>query len=255
MPQTHVLVLGAPRSGTTLLTTMIGCHDEAAMMNEELGYAVHHLVGKRVVGNKLCTPNHIEMTRKRPRWTKLLGSRFFHLLNQYGYFRYRPTALVSIEDYLREESTKVIGIVRDGHAVISSVMERGGQPRKLAVYRWCRAIEILFELRQKHADRLHLLSFEQLVTAPEEAMRAVATYLDLAYQPKMLEGHAHTPNSHYQHQSIDASRAKQPEANDGLDFSLKSHHPKVYRKYENLLQYCKRNGKGAQVSSLPSGSP
>lgn len=125
--------------------------------------------------------------------------------------------------------------MRNGNAVVSSIIRRGKQPKDVAVYRWTRSIEILSKLRAKHSDKLLLLSFKHLVSEPEEAMQAVATHLGLPYQKKMLEGYAHTPN--YSNQGIDASKATKPKK-DGLDVDIKQSHPTAFKKYSRLLAHC-----------------
>lgn len=215
---------------------MIGRHDDVAMLNEHFGHAIRELLSKPVVGNKLCIPNHIEMVEKRPRWLQLFGGKFlFDRLYHHGYFRYRPEALLSIEDYLRMKPLKIVGIVRDGSAVVSSIVRRGKQPREVAAYRWRRSIEILSELQARHDEKLLLLSFERLVSEPEETMQAITAHLGLPYQTKMLEGYAHTPN--YSNQRIDASKATEPKE-DELDVDIKQSQPDAFEKYSRLLTHC-----------------
>lgn len=239
MDHQYVLILGAPRSGTTLLAAMIGCHDEVAMLNEELGFAAKNVIGKRIVGNKLCIPNQVELGKKRARWIQFAGKRGFHALHRYGYFRFRPEAEVSIDDYMLWGNTRIIGILRDGNAVFSSIQKRGRQPLRVASYRWCRSIEILDELKNLYDGRFLLLSFERLVTDPESAMRAVAAHLDLTYQSRMLAGYRHTRN--YPNESgIDPSRAVK-HVNAGIDYRIDSHFPDIHEKYQRLLKACDRS--------------
>lgn len=226
---------------------MIGRHDDVAMLNEHFGHAIRELLSKPVVGNKLCIPNHIEMVEKRPRWLQFFGGKFlFDRLYHHGYFRYRPEALLSIEDYLRMKPLKIVGIIRDGNAVVSSIARRGKQPLEVATYRWRRSIEILSELQARHDEKLLLLSFERLVSEPEEAMQAVAAHLGIPYQPKMLEGYAHTPN--YSNKRIDASKAAETKKAE-LDFDIEQSQPDVYQKYSRLLSHC-----AALQASAPSSS-
>lgn len=233
---THVLVLGTPRSGTSLLAAMIGRHPEVAMLYEDFGHAICSIVGKPVAGNKLCVPNQIELRRKRPLWVRLFGPRLFRALTRQGYFAYRPEALVSLEDYFGWQPLKLCATVRDGPAVISSIMKRGEQPLEVAAHRWCRGLEILDEVRARQGDDLLLISFKQLVSAPERVMRAVAEHLGLAFDPAMLEGHAHTPL--YSNAGIDASKAEQqPEPEQRL-LDVEERFPAAHATYERLLAHC-----------------
>lgn len=232
---THLLVLGAPRSGTTLLAAMIGCHDQVGMLSEDFGTAVRHIVGKPVVGNKLCVPNHIEMRQTRPEWVRLVGTRGFHKLHQYGYFRYRPEALLCIEDYLSWENVKLIAIIRDGNAVVSSIMKRGEQPYEVAAYRWRRSIEVISELRNEHPETLLVLSFEHLVKQPAIAMHRVAEHLGLPFQSQMLEGYRYTRA--YPNENIDPTRVESSRASR-LVTDLSQTEPEAYAQYEALRASC-----------------
>jgi Sulfotransferase family len=46
MELSHLLIIGAPRSGTTLLATMISRHTEIAVLNEDKGWALRRVLGK-----------------------------------------------------------------------------------------------------------------------------------------------------------------------------------------------------------------
>lgn len=242
MANTHLLVLGAPRSGTTLLTAMIGRHPSAAMLNENYGHAIGDILSKPVVGNKLCIPNHIELRKRKPRWVRFFGSWLHHRLYDRGYFRYRPEVDVSIEDYLdMYPDLKVIGILRDGNAVASSIMRRGEQPQDVAVYRWRRSIEILTTLSDRLEDNLFLLSFDQLVTEPEPTLRAIARFIGLPFDPAMLEGYKDTPN--YSNRKIDPDKAQQRER---IALNLEESEPETYAQYTALLARCPASAPHAQ---------
>lgn len=229
---TTLLVLGAPRSGTTLLTAMIGCHSDVAMLNEEFGAGINSVLSKPVVGNKLCIPNQIELTKRKPKWARLFGPSVHRHLYRAGFFRYRPESALSIEDYIeRYAPLKVIGILRDGNAVLSSIMRRGEQPLAVAAHRWRRAVEILDTLAHRPDCDLLLLTFEALVGDPEGTMRRVAAHLGLPYEPKMLDGYAHTPL--YSNSSIDPERATKPRSQP-LDFDVAAEYPEAMATYERL---------------------
>lgn len=222
----YLLVLGAPRSGTTLLTAMIGCHDDVAMLNEDFRSAVRNLVSKRIAGNKLCVPNQIELRRRG-------GGVWVRRLQRRGFLTRVPESKYAIEDYLDWGSLKFITIVRNGNAVISSIMKRGRQSRTEAAYRWCRSLEVISELKTLHRDQVLVLTFEQLVACPESTMQQVAHHLEISYQSKMLEGYAYTPI--YSNQGIDASKAQTEVPRDEA-WDVAREYPEAYQRYAELLQ-------------------
>lgn len=220
-----LLILGAPRSGTTLLASMIGMHPEVAMLIEDLGWSITNLTGKTVVGNKLCIPNHIEMSRRAGLWERAL--------RRLGARVPGPSSLHSIEDYLELEGLRVLAILRDGNAVISSIMKRGGLGFDEACRRWRRAVDIVHELRELHPERVAVVTYEDLVAKPEAVMRRVAAFLGLEYEPSMLEGFRSNP-IYPDETSIDASRAKRHEA-EGIDFVLGERFPESWERYQRLV--------------------
>jgi hypothetical protein len=232
MPKTYLLILGAPRSGTTLLTAMIGCHTDVAMLNEELGDGIQSVLSKPIVGNKLCIPNQIELEARKPTWARLFGPSVHQRLYQTGFFRYQPESSLSIEDYTeRYKPLKMIGILRDGNAVLSSIQRRGKQSLAVAAHRWRRAVEILHALNERPDCDLLLLTFEDLVTDPEGTMRRVAAHLGMSFQEQMLEGYAHTPI--YSNRTIDSGRAMEL-STEALDFNVASTFPETFETYQRL---------------------
>ncbi|MFQ5515272.1 MAG: sulfotransferase [Myxococcota bacterium] len=218
------MVIGVPRSGTTLLASMIGVHPDAAILIEDVTLAFTSIVGKQVTGNKLCVPNQIEMVRRATLLTRIL--------NKVGFSLRWPTARYSIMEHLRLEGSQIIGIIRNPHDVVASIMRRGKQSRAEAIYRWTRGIEILNSLVQQVPDRILIVAYESLVREPERTMRGISSFLDLRFDSVMLEGFRHNPIYPGQ-SSLDASRASNarmtPDANVPSDLR------QVFGKYEELV--------------------
>jgi hypothetical protein len=228
--QQFVLVLGAPRSGTTLLTSMIGRHPDVAMLVEGPRRALHRLAGKAVVGNKLCVPNQIEMRDRQG----LLAKLALRMITGRGILMegYR---LYSIEDHLELLDCKIVGLIRHGNDVISSIMKRGGQPFKVASERWCRAIEVLHQLKRTYPSRVIVLSFEQLVASPRAGCETIARFLGVPFSELMLDRDRYN-NAYkeaYPEKGIDGTRANRHQR-ESIDFDLARQFPDAYRKYEEL---------------------
>ena len=227
MELSHLLILGAPRSGTTLLATMISRHTEVCVLNEDRGWAMRRILGKTVVGNKRCVPNQIEL-KKRPwlhfRFLKTLGLAKEYQSSEYG-----------IEDYLKLPNIKIIGLIRSGNDVISSVMGRSEKNFRVASYRWRRAIEVIHELKRRHPDAVLVVSFEDLVTHPQRNMERAAAFLDVEYQDRMLEGPQYNP--WYPEAGMNPDKVHRAKK-EAIDFHLPERFPDVYRQYQELLALC-----------------
>lgn len=195
----HLLIIGAPRSGTTLLASMIGRHSEVAMLIEDLYGGITRLVSKSVLANKLCVPNQVELNKK--------ATLRVRALQRLGFLRQHPISRFSIEDHLSLENPRILSIVRDGSHVISSIMRRGDQPFEIALARWVRAIEVIRTVCRDQPGRSMVVSYESLVSDPESNMRRVADFLDLSFEGEMLEGYRYNP-IYKDETSIDPHRAQ-----------------------------------------------
>ena len=165
------LIVGSPRSGTSLLAALVGAHPEAAILNEDITLGWRKLVGKPVIGNKLTVPNLIDLDRRRRPW--------------YGPAkRLRlppgPASVWSIRDYLAA-GVVVIGIARDPGPAVESMVVRGGLSREAAQRRWDRSQTAL-----EHADLT--LSYAALTANPKAVLSEVCARLGLAYSESMLRG-------------------------------------------------------------------
>ena len=227
MEKRHLLILGAPRSGTTLLATMISRHTEIGILNEDRGWSMQRLLGKTIVGNKRCIPNQIEI-KKRNRL-------HFRLWKKIGLLREHQQSEYCIEDYLTLPHIQVIGLIRNGNDVISSGMRRGQKSFRGASYRWLRAIEIIHELKTRLPDSVLVVSFEDLVMYPRENMKRVARFLKVDYQDRMLEGPVYNP--WYPESGMNEEKVNRSEK-ENIDFRLAERFPAAELQYRQLLRWC-----------------
>jgi hypothetical protein len=233
----HLLIIGAPRTGTTLLATMISRHTDIAVLNEDKGWTMRKLLGKSIVGNKRCIPNQIEIKKR----SKL----YFRLWKKIGVAKEYQSSYYSIEDYLTLPHIKVIGIIRDGNDAISSGMRRGKKGFQGAAYRWCRAIEIIHELKTRLPEQILVVSFEDLVMYPKENMERIAAFLGVDYQDRMLEGPIYNPwypEAGMNREKVNRAKKEQ------IDFKLGELFPAAEGQYRELLSVCR-------TTELPPAGP
>lgn len=225
MELSHLLILGAPRSGTTLLATMISRHTEITVLNEDKGWALRSVLGKAIVGNKRCVPNQIEIKKRR----KL----HFRFLKEFGIAKEFQSSKYSIEDYLTLPNIKVIAIIRSGDDVISSVMARSEKKFRVASYRWRRSVEIIHELVTRYPKIVLIVCFEDLVLRPQENMERVAAFLNVEYQDRMLEGPKYNP--YYPEPGMNFSKVNRAKK-ENIDFKLSERFPETVKLYQELLK-------------------
>ena len=224
MERRHLLIIGAPRTGTTLLATMISRHTEIGVLNEDKGWSMRRLLGKTIVGNKRCIPNQIEIKKR--------GRLYSRLWKKIGLAKEYQSSQFCIEEYLTLPHIKVIGIVRDGNDAISSGMRRGKKSLRGASYRWCRAIEIIHELKTRFPEIVLVVSFENLVMRPQDNMERIAEFLGVDYQDRMLEGPAYNP--WYPENGMNQEKVNRSQK-EKIDFKLDENFPSIQAQYRELL--------------------
>lgn len=204
---------------------MISRHTEIGILNEDRGWAMRKLLGKTIVGNKRCIPNQIEI--KKRHWLH------FRLWKNIGLLREHQQSLFCIEDYLTLRNIRIIGLIRDGNDVISSGMRRGKKSFRGAAYRWCRAIEIIDDLKTRFPEIVSVVSFEDLVLRPKANMERIAAFLNVDYEERMLEGPAYNPwypESGMNQEKVNRSKKEK------IDFKLAERFPTAERRYLELLR-------------------
>ncbi len=158
--QQHVLVLGAPRSGTTILAAMLSAHPEVAIVAEDRKGKWRGTLSKQVIGVKLLTPNQVEMTRgalETAFWGPYIaGLRVARRLGFRAPWYSTTRSRLSIRDMQALPYCKIVGIIRDPGRVITSIHRRGKQPLGEARWRWTRTIQILHQLKLETPEDVEL---------------------------------------------------------------------------------------------------
>lgn len=187
----HILVVGLPRSGTSLLASLIGAHPEISMCNEDFRKSWVNLIGKPVVGNKLCVPRQIGWKKKRNVWIKLL--------NRVGIFKLWPKSHYSLQDYLGIPNLFVVGIRRNLQNVEKSIQNRDSitwkgmgdgiseKPitKKTTQFTIERGSEILDKL--ENLENSYFIKFEDLISETEESLRGAFEFLEIEFDESIIE--------------------------------------------------------------------
>jgi hypothetical protein len=193
---TVFFLIGAERSGTTLLRLMLDHHAEISC-GGEFNYVTAHLLED----GREPTPVQFEKSLRLDRQFTYSGltldpgleysQQVRGLLKQLCgegraigatvHFQYR--ALVRWWP-----DARFIHLVRDPRDVSSSVIQMGWAGNLwTASKRWLAAEEAVEEFRAQVPEaRIHELRFEDLVTRPVEELSALCRFLDLEYDPEML---------------------------------------------------------------------
>jgi hypothetical protein len=87
---------------------------------------------------------------------------------------------------------RFIHLLRDGHDVAISWIDAGWQRYYEPGFEWPRAIACLQRDRIAFAERFHAVRYEDLVQRPQETVAAICNFLGEAFEPAMLLWHERT---------------------------------------------------------------
>lgn len=233
----HLLIVGAQRSGTSLLTWLLGAQDGIAVSTEVRSGAWRRVVGHEAVGVKLCIPGQIQL-RRQSRPARALRRLEKHLLrpvhDRVGAWVRTPAVpgRMSIMDFLELESPLVIPILRDPHEVIASNRSRGRQPLWECRRQFRQAVGTIHALWTSHPEQVLLVDFETLVRDPETIVRNCCERLQQPFDPTRITGYT----KNYGRSRIDPQRAPRRALTERLDHTVFEDNTRLRAQYAELLE-------------------
>lgn len=187
-----VIVIGVPRSGTTLLASMLGGHPDISMMDECKTWDWDNKqVGTKYVGNKIaCDGITIHLDRKRvPIWGAIVN-RLMNLRRKQQIRRWSPLYNYSIRE-LASKKPKVIIVVRWRQNVVESIMERSNTSRRLAERKHDKGIKLIGDFVNCGVDA-YVCSYQDVVGRTDMVLKDVCKFLDIPpYLSWMRDGSQH----------------------------------------------------------------
>jgi hypothetical protein len=210
-----LVVLGAPRSGTTLIATALGAHPRIVMLSEECESGVFKIVGGKLRGVKLCIPVHVDLDRHwRVLYEPLRRSRW---LRQNVNYRL-PRSRLSLREMAERATLIVVGVLRDPGSTIEAITRRTDRNERIARDMLRRTYDVYERLPGELGIEPHFVSFDRFVREPEAALRRLCDRLELAFDPAMLDAPRLNPS--YPEATFRADRAAAPGAQRQEDAGL-----------------------------------
>ena len=218
-----IFVLGAERSGTTLLMAMLGFHKRIAVPEVVWYYPRFrpylHTYGDLTQARNFRTlAEEMVFGLKTPFWglpvnpativdeiiarseTKTFEGLFAALLGKYAdhvgkprWGEKTPYNLFFVKEILEDfPNAQFVFITRDGRDASADYLESSFGPTNIysAAYAWKRSQNAVEEFRTKlPKDQWLDVSYEKLVHEPEAVLRGVSEFLGEEYDPNMLKFH------------------------------------------------------------------
>lgn len=211
-------LIGADRSGTTLLSNLLNNHSKIIATPEQgflLSY-IHSFAGKKELSDhdldKIIDNLWIRKSEFSRVWrlnedslkeTLLNGERSFEnvfkqILRHYDPEKKGVSVLVDKNPFYSAEikllrktfpNAKFIGLVRDCRDRFTSQKLNASKIFSLGLmswFKWNWYNQSILDLREKCPDQIHLLKYEDLVSAPEGTLEDLLNFLQLSYEPEMI---------------------------------------------------------------------
>jgi hypothetical protein len=209
------IIAGEQRSGTTLLSEVLGRHSQVYIDGYSVGF---RLVSCFKHYTRVLPYNAAESQSAIQSWLieNDYKGRLAEFIDYKNLERF-PSAQAAIQDgidnRLSTEAKKVFGdkspgihhfmpelltlvpkarfihVVRDGRAVAHSQYKRTGKHVELAAQDWVDGnAKGLTNLAWLGADKYLMLKYEDLLSEPENTLKAVCKFLNLEYEPAMTAG-------------------------------------------------------------------
>ena len=208
------LIVGAGRSGTSLLAGLLDQHSSI-----EVGFeygASEYLRGKGLADDPA---NILEQRAGGFRdacqreakksnclmWGNKITTEQLGGLNKHNYYNAPKLDVYSLFFNQYMSGIRVIYLLRDGRACIQSKMKRTGQPMEQAVAHWKRAVQV-YDLLQERNQTL-FVRFESLLADPRASLSQILGFLGQPYQEQTMEGTMHPKMlPQYRRPGFDAER-------------------------------------------------
>jgi len=212
-PPPLVLIVGFPRSGTTLVRTALGAHPrlcaypaEAAFLSQAAdasdGTTLSREAAVRIVEHLTLELPEEDVRRGLDhafRGTDRCDLREILLSVLKGRCRAKNGPLIPLLKYTpmvfeieRAEQVfpdvKVLHVVRDPRGVVASHAARwpgGGLWHRIRG--WKRAVAAARDWGQPHEERYHQFRYERLLRNPSQCLRSVCEFIGIPYHPKVTE--------------------------------------------------------------------
>lgn len=173
LPNPPIFIGGAPRSGTTLLISILGSHPHIHAIDYETASFHPELRPEKLVAALLFRPGNRKLNRIPPGKTR--------------YCEKTPANIRHIDELFDfyEGRIRFINIFRDGRDVVTSRHPEDPDQYWVPIRRWVQDAKRGLEAERK--GQVLSIKYEDLVENPERTIRKVCEYLGEPFHPAMLE--------------------------------------------------------------------
>lgn len=199
-------IVGSPRSGTTLLRSVLDAHPNLCCAPWETGFfdAIQTYQKVNFGSPRGSEFNYCPLKRGEfIRWAResfdLLMHQLTHSIEKPRWGEKTPAHVFQI-DFIKEvyPNARFIHIIRDGHDVVKSLMNVNWGPRdiKWSTHRWIDSVNAGIEAQDRLGSTVvHDVNYEALTSDPQNTLQDICEFLDEEFEPRILNFHRPDQNS------------------------------------------------------------
>ncbi len=197
-------IVGAPRTGSTLLRRLLNNHSKLAIPPES-GFLAEYLLADHLSLDKrkkiFIKEPEFDYWGVRPEWDDIYNLqsmidciRFMHekytQVNGKDFWGQKTPKLVRTGALWLDQmpDCRIIHMVRDPRAVVSSL--RASKYHNLHIIqgsqRYLKDTRLGIELESNYGERVLRVSYEDLLTQPQRTLTSICDFIDLPFEEKLL---------------------------------------------------------------------
>lgn len=207
-PNQFFFIVGHPRSGTSLLSTLLNRHSKLCVTPEtsillrssakKLGLATRHRDLNYIhenIGWLNIAPSSVEQLIPQKNWNKYsmlkaMLDAFAHSTGKSIVGEKTPWHLESVDKLIHYyPGCRVIGIVRDGRDCVNSMLKMPGNynPWYWHSQSWVRASRLMARWKNKFPDAINVIRYVDLLLDPIKSMQAISQHLGVEFERNQLD--------------------------------------------------------------------
>lgn len=224
-------IVGCARSGTTLLRAMLHNHPLIAIPVESL-FMIDYLRASESVPLSIAqtlilkefefrewklsiSASELQSCQTVSETFSLLHERYASMLGK-RYWGQKTPRFVRYGDLLRSvfPNARFIHMIRDPRAIALSLRRSNVHSSNYyyGARRWLKDVQAGLALKARYPDAVLEIHYEALVSQPEETLHQVAAFLDIPYDPQMLQYQDSAQDYNQYFSSIHSNLRKPPTA-------------------------------------------
>lgn len=171
-PDPPIFIGGAPRSGTTLLLSILGAHPHIHAIDYETTAFHPSYRPEKLLAALLFEPDSrrlLHIPRSKTRYCEKTPANIRHVEEIMAFYRGRM---------------RFINIFRDGRDVVTSRHPHNPHGYWVPIRRWVR--DVKFGLKAERKGLAYSIRYEDLVSKPEETLIKLCDYISEPYTPDLL---------------------------------------------------------------------